>query len=68
MTRITARPSVPRRADERRKRREELFPPEVVAYLEQLDRRRDAARRLPRLCDDVPHGHRLGCHDLEAAS
>jgi hypothetical protein len=59
------RPNVRRLTDSRRERRERLFPgrPEVVEYLEGLDRRREAARRLQRICEDVPHGHLLGCHD-----
>lgn len=52
-----------RRRRSERSRREQLFDPDTVARLEMDDRRRDAARRLPRLCDDAHGEHRLACVD-----
>lgn len=59
----------PRTPDPRAERRRRDFPPHVVDYLEAVDRRRDAARRLPPLCPFSGHEqHGLGCHDSQMAA
>jgi hypothetical protein len=52
-----------RAEDPRAQRRRAMFPPDVVDFLEGLDRRRVSARRLAPICEDQPHVHGLGCRD-----
>lgn len=51
-----------RQRNKRHARRVQLYGPERAELLAMDDRRRAAARRLPRLCDDAGT-HGLGCFD-----